>query len=366
MHTSNKLSMNKILFICPYPLEVAAGQRLKFEPHFNRLRKEGFEIKVHCFMSLRLWDIASKEGFIFQKIIWTIFGLIRRIKLIFSLRKYDCVYIFMNVFPFGPPILERIYIKLSKKVIFDIEDNLLTEEIGSINWLASILKSKNKIKYLIENVDKIISSSPDLADKCNSISKKNNAVFIPPTLEEDRFIPQQRKKYDNEKIVIGWTGTFSSRACLELIIPELEKLYKKKQFKFMVIGNFEMKNKNLDLEVIQWSAKDEINQLHNFDIGLYPLPTNDWVSGKSGLKALQYMAVGIPAVCTAIGNVKNFIEHDVDGILINNSNEWVNSLEVLIEDSEKRNRIGKNARAKFIKNYSQKNIFKQYLSSIES
>lgn len=272
----------------------------------------------------------------------------------------------MNVFPFGPPILERIYIKLSKKVIFDIEDNLLTEEIGSINWLASILKSKNKIKYLIENVDKIISSSPDLADKCNSISKKNNAVFIPPTLEEDRFIPQQRKKYDNEKIVIGWTGTFSSRACLELIIPELEKLYKKKQFKFMVIGNFEMKNKNLDLEVIQWSAKDEINQLHNFDIGLYPLPTNDWVSGKSGLKALQYMAVGIPAVCTAIGNVKNFIEHDVDGILINNSNEWVNSLEVLIEDSEKRNRIGKNARAKFIKNYSQNNIFKQYLSSIES
>tara|TARA_B100000965_G_C19510206_1_gene721582 strand:- start:59 stop:1135 length:1077 start_codon:yes stop_codon:yes gene_type:complete len=358
--------MKKILFICPYPLKVAAGQRLKFEPHFDQLRKEGYEIKVHCFMSSRLWDIASKEGFIFYKIIWTISGLLRRIKLIFTLREYDCIYIFMNVFPFGPPLLESIYLKLSKKVIFDIEDNLLTEEIGSINWLASILKSKSKIKYLIENVDRIIASSPDLADKCNSISKKNNAVFIPPTLEEDRFIPQQRRKFNKEKIVIGWTGTFSSRACLDLIIPDLEKLYRKKQFKFMVIGNFEMQNKNLDLEVIQWNAKDEIKQLHNFDIGLYPLPTNDWVSGKSGLKALQYMAVGIPAVCTAVGNVKNFIEHGKDGILINNSNEWISSLEELIENAEKRNGIGENARAKFIENYSQNTIFTKYLSAIEN
>lgn len=272
----------------------------------------------------------------------------------------------MNVFPFGPPILESIYIKLSKKVIFDIEDNLLTEEIGSINWLASILKSKNKIKYLIENVDKIIASSPDLADKCNQISNKNNAIFIPPTLEEKRFFPLHGKKHDQENIVIGWTGTFSSRECLDLIIPDLEKLYARKKFKFMVIGNFEMENKNLDLEVVKWNAHDEIKQLHNFDIGLYPLPTNDWVSGKSGLKALQYMAIGIPAVCTAVGNVKNFIEHNKDGVLIYNSEEWISSLEFLIENSEKRIRIGKNARAKFINNYSQSTIFQKYLFVIES
>lgn len=134
----------------------------------------------------------------------------------------------------------------------------------------------------------------------------------------------------------------------------------------MVIGNFEMQNTNLDLEVVQWNADDEIKQLHNFDIGLYPLPANDWVSGKSGLKALQYMALGIPAVCTAVGNVINFIEHDKDGILIYNTEDWISSLEILIENSERRNQIGKNARMKFIKNYSQNAIFQEYLSVIES
>ena len=86
--------MKKILFVCPYPLEVAAGQRLKFEPHFEALRKEGYEITTHSFMNLKLWKIASKSNHIIQKIFWTISGLGRRIFLIFSLRQYECVYIF--------------------------------------------------------------------------------------------------------------------------------------------------------------------------------------------------------------------------------------------------------------------------------
>jgi len=345
-------------------MKVAAGQRLKFEPHFKDLRNAGYEISVHSFMHIKLWRIASLKGYSIQKIFWTLMGLFQRLRLLSSLKKYDCIYIFMNVFPFGPPILEKLYIKLSRKVIFDIEDDLLADDPGSINWLASILKSKKKSKYLIENSDHVITSSPDLARKCNAISRKDNAVFIPPTLETSRFIPKKTNK--NKKIVIGWTGTFSSRSFLDEIIPELEQLYRKKDFKFMVIGNFQLENKNLDLDVLQWSEVNEINQLQNFDIGLYPLPKSKWVSGKSGLKALQYMAMGIPAVCSAVGNVLNFIEHDKDGILIYNKNEWVDSLGALIDNAEKRKSIGSNARSKFIKDFSQDTIFKKYLDLIKN
>ena len=109
--------MKKILFICLYPYGVAAGQRLKFEPHYSRLREEGYEVKIHSFMNQKLWNKVYKKGYIFTKIFWTFIGLVRRIILIFSLRNYDCVYISMTVFPFGPPILEKVYRFFSKKII---------------------------------------------------------------------------------------------------------------------------------------------------------------------------------------------------------------------------------------------------------
>lgn len=356
--------MKKILFICPYPEGIAAGQRLKFEPHFPAFRNAGYEITTHSFMNMRLWNIASIKGRTFQKIFWTLIGLLRRIYLIFSIKQYDCIYIHMNVFPFGPPILERIYLLFAKKVIFDLEDNIFTKELGSVNWLASILKSKSKIAYLVTESDQVICSSPDLQKTCSDISKKNNVTFIPPTLEASRFKPKDKRHTKQKEITIGWTGTFSSKNFLNQILPELENLYKKKKFKLMVIGNFEMENKNLNLEVVQWNAKDEIDQLHCFDIGIYPLPENDWISGKSGLKALQYMAIGIPPVCTAAGNVLNFIDHGKDGILIYNNSEWVDSLADLISDKKRRLEIGSKARVKFLSGFSQEAICKKYLSVI--
>lgn len=356
--------MKKILFICPYPKNVAAGQRLKFEPHFKRFEALGYEVTVHNFMTMKLWNIISKEGNIVKKILGTFLGFVKRLKLLFSLKHYDCVYIFMNVFPFGPPVLESLYVKFSKKVIYDLEDNLLSPEEGSVNWLASILKSKTKPIFLIKNANYVIASSPELAVQCSKLSLKSNVEFIPPTLDEQRFIPQMKKNH-SDKIVIGWTGTFSSKHFLEKIMPNLEQLYQVREFKLMVIGNFMIANENLDLEVIQWNEEREIEQLQKLDIGLYPLPHNDWVSGKSGLKAMQYMAIGIPAVCSATGNVLTFIEHNKNGILIDGQGQWVDELKDLIDHADKRDRIGRNAREKFLKTFSQDTIFKKYQRLIE-
>ena len=84
--------------------------------------------------------------------------------------------------------------------------------------------------------------------------------------------------------------------------------------------------------------------LIELDIGIYPLTNDDWILGKSGLKAMQYMAIGIPAVSTAVGNVLNIIEDEVDGILVYEENEWKQKLKILLDDEMKRNIIGKNAR----------------------
>lgn len=131
-----------------------------------------------------------------------------------------------------------------------------------------------------------------------------------------------------------------------------------------IIGNFEMDNSALDLEVVQWNKDDEVNQLQDIDIGLYPLSQNDWVSGKSGLKAMQYMSIGIPAVCTAAGHVVNIINDGVDGILIFEESKWKETLKELMDNETQRKILGENARKTFLSKYSKKSISKHYLKAL--
>ena len=92
--------------------------------------------------------------------------------------------------------------------------------------------------------------------------------------------------------------------------------------------------------------------MKKIDIGLYPLPDEKWVLGKSGLKALQYMALGIPTVATAIGANFRVIEDGVSGFLVQTEEQWYSILEKLILNSDLREEIGKNARIRVEKLYS--------------
>ena len=93
--------------------------------------------------------------------------------------------------------------------------------------------------------------------------------------------------------------------------------------------------------------------LQRFDIGLYPLPMdNQWVLGKSGLKALQYMAVGLPVVATAIGANYRIIENGRSGFLVKTKEEWIAALLTLMNDPQLRKNIGIAARENVEASYS--------------
>ncbi|MBK7932405.1 MAG: glycosyltransferase [Acidobacteria bacterium] len=127
---------------------------------------------------------------------------------------------------------------------------------------------------------------------------------------------------------------------LDLLRPVFIELKKQRDFKLIVIGNFEYDFPEMDLEVIQWSAEREVEDLQKLDIGVYPLPMDDWVMGKSGLKAIQYMAFGLPCVATDISTVQQFIEDGKNGILVKTVDEWVFALSELIDSPELRRQIG--------------------------
>ena len=116
-----------------------------------------------------------------------------------------------------------------------------------------------------------------------------------------------------------------------------------------------------NLELMSWSLETELQNLQRIDIGLHPLPDEEWVYGKSGGKLVQYMAVGIPTIATAIGPNYDAIKEGFNGFLVNNDQGWKEKLELLITNHVLRIEMGKNVRDTAIHKYSLNSNYNKYL-----
>lgn len=351
----------RILVVCPFPQGVAAGQRLKYEQYFDHWRENGYDIEVSSFMDLAMWQIVYTRGNLVPKILGTLRGYFRRLIDIFRLARFDVVYIFMWVTPVGTSFFERVFRSLSNQIIFDVEDNVLMEKSNELNPFVKVFKGQDKTNYLIKTADHVITSSPFLNDYCLEINHNKACTYISSSVDIELFFP--KNKYSNEKkVTIGWTGTFSSRIYLDQLRNVFLELNKRIDFKLRVIGNFEYDLPGIDLEVIQWTKEKEVQDLQGIDIGIYPLVLDKWVLGKSGLKAIQYMAFGLPTVATNVGTTPRIIRHMKNGLLVKTDSEWVDALETLVKNPELRRNIGEAARLTVIENYSTQSIKSVYLS----
>jgi len=93
----------------------------------------------------------------------------------------------------------------------------------------------------------------------------------------------------------------------------------------------------------------EINALPqvmaDIDIGLAPLMDNPFNRGKSGLKWMQYAALGIPGIYSDMPCYRRVVKPGVDGYLVpaGTITDWRKHLEELVTDAELRQRMGTQA-----------------------
>ncbi len=120
------------------------------------------------------------------------------------------------------------------------------------------------------------------------------------------------------------------------------------------------------MEARPWSLERETADLREMDIGVYPLPDDEWVLGKSGVKALQYMGVGVPVVASSIGAACEFIHDGDNGFLVASTEEWVDRLSRLIVDPALRTRMGLAGRATVEERFSVGATAPLYVGIIDS
>ena len=163
-------------------------------------------------------------------------------------------------------------------------------------------------------------------------------------------------------MVLGWSGSHSTSQYLYLLEGVLQKISSSRSVKILVIGDASFNIDGIELEALPWRESTEVDDLTRIDIGLYPLPDEPWVYGKSGLKALQYMALGIPTVASAVGMNFKVIEDGTSGFLVKNDREWITAITRLIDDPVLRARVGEASRARVLSTYSVKANQSTYLS----
>lgn len=345
------MKRKKVLILCPYPEDVAPSQRLKFEQYYDAFRQAGYDLTISPFISHAFWKIIYRKGHLLQKTWYTILGYFRRLRDLFRLGSHDIVYVHLWVTPLGPPIFERLVCSLSKKVIFDIDDLVYLKDIQSrATPLISRLKGADKPIYLMKKSDHVITCTPYLDEFVRKLN--DHTTDISSTVDTDAYKARQDYSVRGEKLVLGWSGSHSTSKYLHLLDEVFHKLNQKIDFKLVVIGDASFNIPGIDVEAIAWSKEMELPTISRFDIGLYPLPEEEWVYGKSGLKAIQYMAMGIPTIATAIGSNFRVIADGESGFLVNSPEEWERRILELANDEQLRSSIGRSARTRVEEKFS--------------
>jgi glycosyltransferase involved in cell wall biosynthesis len=134
----------------------------------------------------------------------------------------------------------------------------------------------------------------------------------------------------------------------------LRRLKSRRDVELRVISNREPVLPGIDYVWRTWSADSEVEELSHFDVGMMPMPDDEWAKGKCALKALQYMAMGVPTICSAVGANCEVIRHGENGLLAKSEQEWIANLESLIDDAALRGRLGREGRRTVEERYSMK------------
>ena len=151
---------------------------------------------------------------------------------------------------------------------------------------------------------------------------------------------------------MGWTGSHRSLPWVSLVSSSLQALRRRRPFRLLVVGVEHFEIPGVEVECRPWSAASEVRDLWDMDLGIMPLPDEPWARGKCGMKAIQYMGIGIPAVVSPVGANREIVQDGVTGFHAATGAEWVEKLDLLLTDAPLRQRLGAAARDKVRSLYS--------------
>ena len=337
----------RVLAVSSYPVE-AAATRFRVAQFVGPLRERGIEVDVVPFLDGDGFRVLYSGGSAGTKAAKLLSGAARRVGLAARVRGYDLLFVQREAMPVGPGFFEWLYAKLGRlPMVLDLDDATYVRYVSpTYGRLGSALKFFGKTDKLIDRAEVVVCGNRFIAEHVEQRSTK--AVVIPTIVDTDVFRPAER---GGEIPVVGWIGTHSTFPFLEKLFPVLSRLAERHRFRLKIVGSGRdrVEVEGVEVENLPWSLDREVEDFRSLDIGLYPIDTSGkldaaWLAGKSGFKAIQYMAVGCPFVVTPVGVCAEIGIEGETHLAATSDDEWFAALNDLLKSSSVRADMGNSGR----------------------
>jgi len=326
------------------------SSRFRIRQHIEPLKVLGLDVYDYATLfdvsaPIPFWPEKLKVGYYALPvwIPWQGIKLSMRIPGILASRKGHITWLCRSLLP-GYLTFEPL---LKKPLVLDVDDAI---------WLCGRFAKKPAIAAA-KRSDVIIAGNNYLAawfePYCSHIH------VIPTSIDTERFMTvPDRVKHKNERFVIGWTGLSSNLRYVEMIEDCLRKFLKDYPLsKLLIVSDKPPGFKTIpadQLQYIPWSEDTEVSAIHKMDVGIMPLPDNEWTRGKCSFKMLQYMACGIPVIVSPVGMNIEVLSKGGSGLAPVNTSDWYDAFSFFYQNRTAAKCYGSVGRSVVEEHYSRK------------
>lgn len=249
-----------------------------------------------------------------------------------------------------------------KVLIYEIDD-LLTELDPAHPDYHRYTSARSSMLATMVEADAVSCSTPTMQAY---IRQFNPNTWVLPNYLDDHLwrlpatLEQEAQTSQAHPLVIGYLGSPSHKADLEMITPALEHLlaYYADRIMLRLWGipapaaladrpNVEW----LDLGLVDYARFADYFSRQQCDIFIAPLRDNLFNRCKSWIKYLEYSALAIPGVYSRIAPYEVIIRHGENGFLASDLDEWKQHLSRLVENPALRHQMGLAAHATLRKDW---------------
>jgi glycosyltransferase involved in cell wall biosynthesis len=231
---------------------------------------------------------------------------------------------------------------------FDFDDAIMHNDSSHTDVVSS--SRARRVGVMTRHASSVIAGNRYLADW--AAPRSRGAVSIVPTTVDLDAYPSRRDAAPVDP-VLGWIGSGVNLMYLESIAPALSHLARRRpEARLKVVCDEFPALEGIEVIQKRWSLATEADDVRSFAVGVMPLWDDAWTRGKCSIKILQCFAASRPVVCSPVGHNLDVVDHGRNGYFASSEEEWVDRLDELLGDDEKRRRMGEEGRRTVEARYS--------------